>query len=478
MQFREANAEVSELLSLAYKRVGDKDTTSEVQQLLLLVLSPKRFVFCASQIAAEVAALEEGKRADGTWDAATAADDFPLQQWVQRQDLCWSGEELTSATLESRRFLLTELLTELLRARLAKQQTLSANLAVTRAPQGQQQLQQQLQWTLSRICESLSVSLSSDAKPQRTAEALHQAAAAIKTQRLAPFEAGGEPLLLRDWPAAAAATAKAEMLQRMRDLCAALEADYSLRRRVLIIRGNVALQAFVVALKSTEHVEAASKVLEKMLELERTELSPICVHSVFAARSSVLAAACATTSRVKIGGAEGPRSWVRAQQLVGSAPPCAGGKPQHIDDKALRQSIARANAALKGKPSGGFSSASQGGGHAGRWGAQRGRTGGAPRFSSSQRSVGPSDPQGGGLGGGRPQASPNQRASRAAVAAAAAPQTSGEQQQSGAKHRNRRGSGRNVWVPTTEEGGHARGGGFGGRASDLPPSWTPPKSGL
>ncbi|KAL8445667.1 hypothetical protein Emag_005046 [Eimeria magna] len=447
MEFREANAEASELLALAYKRVGDKDTASEVHQQLLLVLSPKRFVFCASQIAAEIAALDEGKRADGTWDAATAADDFPLQQWLQQQGLLWG-------------VCTAELLTELLRARLEKRQTLSLRLAVTQAPRGQELLQQ-LQQRLARICVSQSVSLPPNTSPQHKAKALHEVAAAVKAQRLAPFEASRDPLLLREWPAAADSAAKAGMLQRMRDFAAAAAVLLLLRGREVAGVG--------------EHVEAASKVLEKMLDLEKTELSPICMHSVFAARSSVLAAACATTSRVRIGGPEGPRSWVRAQQLVGSAPPCAGGRPQHIDDKALRQSIAKANAALRGKTSGGFSSASHGGGHAGRWGAQRGRTGAGPQFSGSQKSVGSSDLQSS-WGEGRPQTSPSQRSSAAAAAAAA--DTSSEQQQSAGKPRTRRGGGRNVWVPSTGGANHARGGGFGGRASDLPPSWAPPRTGL
>ncbi|XP_026191232.1 uncharacterized protein LOC113146854 [Cyclospora cayetanensis] len=203
--------------------------------------------------------------------------------------------------------------------------------------------------------------------------------------------------------------------------------------------------------------------------------------------NNVLAAACATTSRKKDGVEGGARSWIRSQQLVGSTPPCAGGRPQEIDAKAFRQSIDRANAALRGAPVSG-----------GSWGGQRGRGGG------NFRGGGPNGSHGGPQG---PRSVGGELKREAYIPTGEMQQQA--QQHRGSGHRYRRGGNRG-WGSATSSSGPMRGGGFGGRlygggkihggewrdwtvcisasarenvltvlrARDLPPTWNAPTSGL
>ncbi|CDI79318.1 hypothetical protein, conserved [Eimeria acervulina] len=185
----ESNEEAAELLGLAYQRIGDRDTAKELQQQLLLVLSPKRFEFCASQIAAEICALEEGQAVERHWSAAAAADNLSLNQWLKTRDLCYSGEDVAAASFSERRLLLEELLTELLGARLEKGQVLSSSLSLAPSPlprlQQHQQQQQQLlllHEALRSLCLSLSVSPPSNLTPQQMKTAMHAAAAALASK--------------------------------------------------------------------------------------------------------------------------------------------------------------------------------------------------------------------------------------------------------------------------------------------------------
>ncbi|OEH76047.1 transmembrane protein [Cyclospora cayetanensis] len=332
--FCESNEEAAELLGLAFPYIGDENTPSELQQQLLLLLSPKRFDFVACQIAAEIVALEDEIEVGHNWNSVEAAEGFPLQQWLQQR-----GETLYYTW-----------------AYLRQEETCD---------------QQHSKTDVHSLvdCSFPIAVIATDA-----------GAVAAGMPSAPPNVSGEGPWLLSNWPNSPSEEAT-ERAADLRRLCESLNQDYALRRRVLLIRANVALQAFLVSVKTSEHEDTVCRVIENLHALEKGEAVPVYLHTPFAtkyaqtsfrtsgqtsdeahsgigyrkkaeldsandrgkrrtgSRNNVLAAACATTSRKKDGVEGGARSWIRSQQLVGSTPPCAGGRPQEIDAKAFRQSI-------------------------------------------------------------------------------------------------------------------------------------------
>ncbi|CBZ49519.1 conserved hypothetical protein [Neospora caninum Liverpool] len=450
--------ELQDSLAACYETINNRPTSGCSQQEVLLLLQDIFYFPVVEQILREIELLE-GRSLDEYGDkdfiAIVNSRGYHLPESLTREAL---------SNFAFRRVILYNLLVDLQTCRLVAKKRLAAGLAFPSAalfggvstPEAAAagQAQESLQ-AIKTICRAVGVSADS-------CSSLHEA---VKKDvfSLAARKITGRPALASSDalvpPLPVDVRGDSPLLTELKSITDVLDQEYRLRRRVMLRRLDVTIQAFLWSKKADENEAAIAALLQGMMAWREDLLNKhVNVYDVFAVDRSLL------TSRMAlpISRSEPSKPVLSIKTSIIGPVPDRGGIPEGYSMKQIQNDVRRANESMRQKDGDRRADhrSFEGRGRGRGWGRHGGDgpARSAPQSFSNAAPAGPS------------HAEP----SFASRGAAGSSERSGDVS---AKRSEQRHSFRPVrsqpagGVARGGRGDRGRGGGFGGRAADRPATW-------
>nr|PIL97678.1 hypothetical protein TGCOUG_293230 [Toxoplasma gondii COUG] len=445
--------ELQSSLVACYERINGRRTSEYSQQEVLLLLQDCCYFSVVEQILREVALLEGG-----------CVDDFDAKDFIAfvRSRGYRLPELLTREALADfalKRILLYNLLADLQSCRLVAKKRLSAALSVPSAanfgsvctPEAEaaEQAHASLE-AIKTICGS--VGLSTDFSSLHEAVQKGHFAQAARKIAEGPVPASAHALV----PALPVNDAdRSSLLKNLELITHVLEKEYLLRRRAMLRRLDVTVQAFLWSKRAADHEAAIAALLQGMMTWREKHLNKnVNLFDVFAVEKDLLTARLSRP----VSSAEPAKPVLSIKTLIIGPVPDRGGIPDGYSMQQVQSDVRRANEWMRHKDG----DRSDHRGDLRRGGAHWGRRSEAPaRTVASANST---------------FSAARTSASSSASAFSSSPHRPPVAERGLPEHAERRHAFRTSQSrPSGTSSRAARrgaGGGFGGRAADRPATWN------